>query len=84
MEYGGSVGGYIGQWLTHNYKFISYVIFLDETDSYIDEVDEWKEITDETEINAHTKGVGRSYGQLCIDVLNKINSNDSLPQKADN
>jgi hypothetical protein len=73
MQYGGEVEGYRGLWLTRNHHFISYLIFLDETDSQIDEIDEWMDITDEIEVSAHARGLGNTYGQLCINALHKIN-----------
>jgi hypothetical protein len=84
MPYGGPTDGYRGLWLTQKYRFIKYLIFLDESDREIDEVDEWKDVTNEIEVNAHTKGRGNSYGQLCINVLNKINDKQLTPHKADN
>jgi len=73
MYYGGEVAGYQGLWLTCNHHFIRYLIFLDEEDSVIEEIDEWKDITDEIEVSAHARGRGSTYGQLCVNALNKIN-----------
>lgn len=73
----GTQDEYIGRWVTCNQRFIDYTILLDETESGIEEIDEWEDVTAQIKINANTKGIGSTYGQLCIHVLNKLNEIDT-------
>lgn len=74
MPCGGMTVPYRGEWLTPDFKFYSYEIFLDKSDSFVSDVDEWKDITEQVEINEHKPGTGKTYGFMCIEVLNEINS----------
>lgn len=73
MPFGGPTWSYRGVWLTEQLQFINFVIFLDEKDEYVDEIDTWENVTDHIEVNAHQRGTGKSSGWLSIDVLKELN-----------
>lgn len=74
MSFGGSTEAYRGEWLTQDKQFYSYEITLDPNDEFIDDVLQWENITDEVDLNQHSKGIGKTSGWLCIEVLNELNS----------
>jgi len=76
MPYGEPTESYRGDWLTPDYQFYSYEIFLDKNDQCITDIWCWKNITDQVEINAHQRATGKSGGLLCIEVLNELNDNN--------
>jgi len=73
MPFGGEQEAYRGQWLTCSHRFFNYVLFLDETNTHIEEVARWADVTDTILISAHEKGIGKSYGYLCQEVLHQLN-----------
>ncbi len=74
MPFGGVTEAYRGEWLTQDQQFYSYEITLEPNDEHIDEVMEWENVTDEVDQNPHSSGIGKTFGWLCIEVLNELNS----------
>ncbi|MCP4606363.1 MAG: hypothetical protein GY847_38605 [Proteobacteria bacterium] len=73
MPFGGPTEAYCGIWLTQNKRFISFEIFLDENDARIDEIEEWADITDATEVSDHKKGIKKTFGALCMEIFDEAN-----------
>ena len=63
-----------GTWLTNHLQFIDYEIYLDPKDEYLVEIDIWKNVTDQVEINPRNPGTGKSVGWLSIEVLEEMNA----------
>jgi len=74
MHFGGLSEAYRGTWLTHQLQFIDYELFLDPKDKYLVEIDTWKNITDQIEVNPRKPGAGKSRGWLSIEVLEELNT----------
>ena len=55
--------------LRENLEFWQFEVELDQKDSNVVEVYAWEDITSEIAVNEHSKGVGNSWGFLCIQVL---------------
>ena len=55
--------------LSENLHFWEFEVELDQRDSNVIEVYVWEDITKKISINEHAKGVGQSWGFLCIQVL---------------
>ena len=71
---GGASEAYRGTWLTNHLQFIDYEIYLDPKDEYLVEIDIWKNVTDQVEINPRKPGAGKSVGWLSIEVLEEMNA----------
>ena len=74
MPFGGPTWAYRGNWLTEDYQFYSYEIYLDPKDKFVTEIEEFKNITSDVEVNERKAGIGKTGGWLSIEVLNEINS----------
>ena len=74
MPDGGPTEAYRGTWLTHNFQFIGYEIYLDIKNEYLVEIDVWKNLTDQIEINPRKAGIGKSCGWISIEVLEELNA----------
>jgi len=57
-----------GLWLTHESKFFEFSVLLQRNDAG-SELEEWRDVTDETIVNAHQPGTGKSFGLLALEVL---------------
>ena len=55
--------------LKENLEFWEFEVELNPENSGVSEVYSWKNITKEIPVSEHTKGVGKSWGFLCIQVL---------------
>jgi hypothetical protein len=64
-------GGHVfsGRWLTRNGEFFKFSVLVpfDQVDPPV--IEEWREVTQETVINQHLPGTGKSFGWLALDVL---------------
>jgi hypothetical protein len=60
---------YEGCWLTRDREFFRFSVLVpfDGIDPPV--VEEWREVTAETDINQHVPGTGKSFGWLALDVL---------------
>jgi hypothetical protein len=57
-----------GLWLTREREFFEFSVLLQRNDAEV-ELEEWRDVTDETIVNAHQPGTGKSFGLLALEVL---------------
>lgn len=74
MPFGGPTEAYRGTWLTDKLQFIEYEIYLDPKDEYLVEIDVWKNVTDQIDVNPRKAGTGKSGGWLSIEILEELNA----------
>jgi hypothetical protein len=73
---------YEGCWLTHDREFFRFSVLIpfDSADPPV--VEEWREVTNETEISPNLTGAGKSFGWLALDVLNQLTWNSESKRKS--
>jgi hypothetical protein len=73
---------YQGCWLTHDREFFRFSVLIpfDRADPPV--VEEWREVTNQTEISPNLPGAGKSFGWLALDVLrNEFPSSENGPTR---
>ena len=58
-----------GCWLTDTEEFFDFSVLVPWKKGEPPVVEEWREVTSETPVNAHQPGTGKSFGWLALDVL---------------
>ncbi|WP_154724489.1 hypothetical protein [Thiothrix nivea] len=61
-----------GLWLTNSHEFWQFSVIVNRTDKTLIGVDSFNNITSTVVISAHTKGTGKSFGYLAIEVLDEL------------
>jgi hypothetical protein len=65
---------YCGCWLTRERQFFRFEVLLPRDRAEPPIIESWKEVTQDTPINAHVPGTGKSFGWLALDVLTALAS----------
>jgi hypothetical protein len=63
-----------GIWLTPQRQFYRFEILVSRTPGASDIVEAWEDVTVTTEVNAHQRGTGHTFGWLAIEVLNEMST----------
>ena len=61
---------YSGCFLSNNREFWSYNLDLNADETEIEHLKHWGKV--DIEVNQYQKGTGKSFGFLCIEILNEI------------
>lgn len=61
-----------GIWINHDRKFFSFVAVASYARGELIEVEEWLDVTESTDFNAHLPGIGKSFGQRAIETLDEL------------
>ena len=67
---------YRGIWINHERKFFSFTAVASYATSELIDVEEWRDVTDSTDFNAHVPGIGKSFGQRAIETLDELQSSE--------
>jgi hypothetical protein len=70
---------YTGIVVSRSDRFFQFVVELSQDESEVLNLEEWIDITNETEISNHKRGIGRTFGALALEVRNEI----LLPKRHD-
>jgi hypothetical protein len=73
MPFGGPSFAFRGEWVTVDGRFFHYEVEMDKKEKAIERV-ELEEMTESTEVNEHKRGNGKTYGFLCLKVLQELNN----------
>jgi hypothetical protein len=57
-----------GLWLTHEREFFEFSVLLHRDGAGL-ELEEWRDVTAQTTVNAREPGTGKSFGLLALEVL---------------
>ena len=63
---------YSGTFVTPDHRFIQFELTTTEDGKQCETVDEWADITEQTEINFRKPGIGKTDGALGLEVLGEI------------
>lgn len=61
-----------GVWLASGPQFFRFTALVVSHPAISAEIETWQNVTDETEVNEHCPGVGKSFGWLATEVLRDI------------
>ena len=82
----GLVDHYSGLIVTMDRRFWRWELQLYEAKSTVVSIEEWREVTNEQKLSAHTPGTGKSQGLMCLAILAQLNLSpiaESTNQSAD-
>ena len=63
-----------GIWLTPQRQFYRFEILVSRDPGASDTVETWEDVTATTNVTAHQRGTGQSFGWLAIEVLNEMST----------
>ena len=58
--------------VTLSHQFIEFEVELNHNETEVAFVEKWMDITSQTEISDHKRGIGKTFGALAIEVLNEV------------
>ena len=67
-------GWWSGLVVTRAQDFIQIELTLSDDKSRIEDLEKWQVVNDEYPISDKAPGVEKTYGQLCIEILEEMNS----------
>ncbi len=59
-----------GMWLSADERFFEFSVVLPD-DNEPPEIEYWNDVSDDTIVNAHQPGTGKSFGFLAMEILNE-------------
>lgn len=63
---------YTGIVVSRSDQFFQFVVELSKDEGEVLNLEEWIDITNETEISNHKRGIGQTFGALALEVRNEI------------
>jgi len=61
-----------GLWLTDDQQFFRFSVLLPRARGERMIIEDWREVTEETEINAHKPGTGKTFGHLALEAQHAL------------